>query len=53
MIVVASKDGGQIVDLGVNFREFRLDMNSPPLLIADIILASKRDSGLVWPPVSF
>jgi alkyl hydroperoxide reductase subunit AhpF len=44
-IVVASKDGDQIVDLGVQFSGIPAGYEFSTL-ITDIILASKRDSGL-------
>lgn len=44
-IVIASKDGEQIVDLGVQFSGIPAGYEFSSL-ISDIIIASKRDSGL-------
>lgn len=44
-IVIASKDGDQIVDLGVQFSGIPAGYEFSSL-ISDIIIASKRDSGL-------
>jgi len=45
VIVIASKDGGQVVDLGIRFAGIPAGYEFGTL-INDIILASKQDSGL-------